>query len=107
MSKKQPPPTPPVMRRADETLEQWRAHQGRWNKHAAKTPGRYWRVSTEGGGRYTPQNEHDDFDELVVQPWFHMERMDDRGWWIRIGDLTSYISIEKDGSVKMRPWEKD
>lgn len=27
-----------------------------------------------------------EFDELVIDHWFHLEQMGDRDWWIGIGD---------------------
>ena len=43
----------------------------------------------------------DGFDELVVGDWLHLERMDRRVWWIRIGDFEADIVIARDGSCRV------
>lgn len=40
------------------------------------------------------------FDELVVGHWFHMERMDNRVWWMRIGEAHINVTLDKDGTIK-------
>lgn len=32
------------------------------------------------------EGEHWEFDELAIDHWFHLEQMNDRDWWIGIGD---------------------
>lgn len=34
------------------------------------------------------------FDELVVDEWLHVERMDRDAWWLRIGDARVWVSFE-------------
>jgi len=41
------------------------------------------------------------FDELVVGQWFHLERMDKRFWWARIGDARIEVHIGKTGQVRV------
>ena len=52
-----------------------------------KTPGRSWRTNSSLDGS---------FDELVIDDWFHLERMDDRRWWIGIGDWHINIYVPRD-----------
>ena len=40
-----------------------------------------------------------EFDELVVGEWFHIERMENRGWWMCIGDVHLFAKIGKDGKA--------
>lgn len=39
-----------------------------------------------------------EFDELVVGDWLHVEQMDTRAWWARIGPITVDIEIHPDGT---------
>lgn len=38
-----------------------------------------------------------EFDELVVGNWFHLEQMDDRDWWMRVGPLAINVRVYADG----------
>jgi hypothetical protein len=48
-----------------------------------------------------PFEAHDEgvFDELVVDDWLHIEQMDRREWWMRIGDARVFIRIAEDGKA--------
>jgi hypothetical protein len=35
-----------------------------------------------------------------VPAWLHVERMRKRTYWMRIGDLSVWVRLRKDGSVK-------
>ncbi len=43
-----------------------------------------------------------EFDELCIDDWFHIEQMDDRDWWIGVGNRDDYwhINIHIDGKGK-------
>src|SRR5262245_18776439 len=43
----------------------------------------------------TPPNTY--FDELVIDDWFHLERMDDDAWWMRVGDKWIWVSLDDNG----------
>jgi hypothetical protein len=70
----------------------------------AKRPGRSWRLSAyyrngikrfeaTDAGKFT-------FDELVVDHWLHVEQMNNRDWWMRIGgDLNLFVHIDGKGKV--------
>ncbi len=60
---------------------------------SCETPGRFWRMQTD---------DLDHFDELVVGQWFHIERMDSRVWWMRIGEQDFMIGISPEGVVSLR-----
>lgn len=51
--------------------------------------------------RYT-RDEDGKVDEVVVgdPAWFHMERMRKRTYWMRVGDMTMWVRLRKDGTVK-------
>ena len=56
-------------------------------------PGKPHRIQVDPGGS---------FDELVVGDWFHMERMDNDWWWMRIGQTTYACIVRKDGTVEFK-----
>lgn len=39
-------------------------------------------------------SDKDEFDELVVGKWFHLEQMDTNQWWMRVGESNFDISIK-------------
>lgn len=43
-----------------------------------------------------------EFDELVIDDWFHLEQMDDRDWWLGVGngDDCWHVNIRVDGKGK-------
>jgi hypothetical protein len=50
-------------------------------------PGKTWRVGArDEGDRPIAVPVTPVFDELVVDPWLHAEWMDERRWWLRVGD---------------------
>lgn len=67
-------------------------------------PGTEWRVLAHrrNGDRVALENEGV-FDELVVGPkaWLHLEKMDTRSWWLRIGNYGFDIRVNDDGSVRL------
>lgn len=57
----------------------------------------------------TGQREHRpgawEFDEVVIDDWFHLEQMDDRDWWLGVGNGDDYwhinIHIDRDGHAQV------
>ncbi len=43
-----------------------------------------------------------EFDELVIDDWFHIEQMDSRHWWIGVGNGDDYwhVNVHIDGKGK-------
>lgn len=67
----------------------------------AEHPGREWRLlAHRADGPLKVQNEGT-FDELVVDHWLHVESMDERQWWMRVGDARLLVSIEPDGRTRV------
>jgi hypothetical protein len=59
-----------------------------------------WRLSYDAcDTHHTRVNVEDagELDELVLDKWFHIERMDNRAWWLRIGDANVWAHIGPDG----------
>jgi hypothetical protein len=77
----------------------------------SQLPGRSWRFQAwgvQGRARHPPirhaSTDHvgpTEFDELVVGDWFHMEQMDHRDWWMRVGPAVINIHIHPDGTQDM------
>lgn len=72
-------------------------------KKKRAVPGSKWRLSAyQKGGRERVNLENAGvFDELVVDDWFHMEQMDTRVWWLRLGQSTCFVHVGKDGYVRV------
>lgn len=63
-----------------------------------KRQGRKWRVSWDSAsGKRCDISDAGDFDELVLDDWLHIERMDDRAWWMQIGDAYVSVVIDRHG----------
>ena len=67
-----------------------------------------WRVLAQGpdGAKIALECKGTVFDELVIGKgkacWFHIEQMDDRRYWMRVGDVDFDITISPAGrSVKI------
>lgn len=47
-----------------------------------------------------------EFDELVIDDWFHLEQMDTRHWWIGIGKDDDYwhvhVHVDAEGVATVR-----
>lgn len=41
------------------------------------------------------------FDELVVGEWLHLEWMDERAWWMRLGDMRVSVSVNAPDDVRV------
>lgn len=45
-------------------------------------------------------------DELVIDDWFHIEQMNTRAWWMRIGNQDDaskvvWVTVDRDGIAKV------
>lgn len=68
----------------------------------AKESGRSWRLlAHQESGDLSIENEGL-FDELVLDHWFHMERMQGRLWWLRVGDARLLVELHEDGSAELK-----
>lgn len=41
------------------------------------------------------------FDELVIDDWLHLEQMDERSWWMRVGDARINIVVHESRRVEV------
>jgi hypothetical protein len=85
-------------------------------------PGYEWRVLAHertGKGRkgtYTGRrvedrsSDHDglvEFDELVIDHWFHLEQMGERDWWMYVAGWMINVSIDATGKPTVRMEQED
>ena len=47
------------------------------------------------------------FDELVLDHWLHLEQMNTRDWWMRIGPYMVNVRVGNDGEAVQVRWELD
>lgn len=61
-------------------------------------PGATWRLLTKNTDGQTALALENDgvFDELVVDDWLHVEQMNERSWWLRVGDARINVEIRQD-----------
>lgn len=107
------------MRGKNETLRSWKKRLAKRSVAMRRRPGASWRTRSVGRtmsldvsssksalAHLAPEKfartvvaENQIFDELVIDDWFHLEQMDDRLWWLNIGDrdLVLWIRIPKGG----------
>lgn len=71
--------------------------EARW----IERPGEDWIVrAREGGvGEAREWGREGVLDEVAIDHWLHMEQMDERSWWFRIGDVWVMASIDELGAV--------
>lgn len=89
--------------------DQSEAERERLARAYAEHPGRSWRLACEPASSFyhpfevkSTDGEHiGDFDELVVDHWLHLEKMDTRAWWLQLGPLTFWVTIATDGEVSV------
>ncbi len=68
----------------------------------AKSPGHKWRVLAHDGHKRIELENKGAFDELVVDHWLHLERMDEREWLLALGhdpEVAIWITVKDDGRV--------
>jgi len=73
--------------------------QSEWVQRCAENPGAEWRVQARDGDRKIEYRNEGVFDELVVDHWLHLEQLDRRTWWMRIGDARLQVAVGENGAV--------
>lgn len=64
-----------------------------------------WRINVKRDTRNEQISDGGELDEVVIGSWFHLEKMDDNRWWMRIGKDGVEVNIV-DGVVSTR-FDKD
>lgn len=68
----------------------------------AKESGQSWRLLVhQASGDLSIENDGL-FEELVLDDWFHIERMQERLWWLRVGDARLLVELNEDGSAALK-----
>ena len=65
----------------------------------AGAPGTRWRFLAHGAQGTTQLENAGVFDELVVDDWLHVEQLDERVWWLRVGDARIMVTLIDDGTA--------
>jgi len=67
-----------------------------------RLPGQERLPATEQTGYHTGSDSlpDTDFDELVVGQWLHVEWMDADRWWMRVGDVVIWITVDPSGDAR-------
>lgn len=61
---------------------------------ASNEPGRRWRLrAVRDGGRSIELQNQGIFDELAVDDWLHIEQMDDKVYWLQVGDVCMWVTV--------------
>ncbi len=55
-----------------------------------------WRLLAHREDRSIELENEGLFDELVVDDWLHIEKMDRNVWWMRLGDACITITLSQD-----------
>jgi hypothetical protein len=67
-------------------------------------PGARWRLKADvapGASivhRSEDQTPETVVDEVVIDDWFHLEQMNDRAYWMQIGDAWVWVEIPEKGA---------
>lgn len=72
------------------------------NDPPAKLPGSSWRLLTHRDTEAISIENDGVLDELVLDDWFHLERMQENLWWMRVGDTRILVEIRAQGAVALK-----
>lgn len=64
-----------------------------------KEAGACWRVLARRGSEAVELENEGVLDEVVIDDWLHLEQMDTRQWWMRLGDARIVITIGPTGKA--------
>ena len=64
---------------------------------APHPPGRRWVVRAREGEALIEIRDRGVLDEVVIESWFHLEKMDDTTYWMRIHDTRVMVYLQAEG----------
>lgn len=73
----------------------------KWQIACAQSPGSRWRLHSYAEDGDFEIEDRGKFDELVVDHWLHVERMDERVWVVRVGERGFLVTVKPDGVVEV------
>jgi hypothetical protein len=71
------------------------------NEMDLKGSGTRWRILAHQSDKSAELENQGVFDELVLDEWLHLEKMDVDEWWLRIGDARIWVSRDESGKVQV------
>jgi hypothetical protein len=116
-----------MMRGRKESLSSWKKRVAKRSRQMRKKPGHAWRVLAQSGKTEVHASSTPELrtslrkvckilrqdasiqifdgppwkgtvlDEVVIDDWLHIEQMDERYWWMRVGEYVLWITIPKKG----------
>jgi len=73
-------------------------------KKRSRRQGSHWRILAwliDGGEKVEQESDGASvFDELVIQPWLHLEQIQDGVWWLDLGGF--HLGVRVDGKGRAR-----
>ena len=60
-----------------------------------------WRLLVRRASEELSIENEGTLDELVLDHWFHLERMQENLWWLRVGDARLFLKLLDDGSTEL------
>lgn len=62
----------------------------------------HWKLLVESpSGKENRFQGESGFDELVVDDWLHVEKMDAKVWWLRVGDARIMVRLSEASSPEV------
>lgn len=71
------------------------------------TPGYRWRTLAHERGRPIEQRNRGQFDELVIDQWFHLEQMDRDRYWMQVAGVHLGVRLRRSGEVDITAWDNE
>lgn len=66
-----------------------------------------WRSKFEADGEMREVRGESGFDELAIGQWLHLERLDEREWWMRVGKARILVRVSETGDAEEVTIEPD
>lgn len=60
-----------------------------------------WRILARQEEKTVELEDQGLLDEVVLDDWLHLERMDVDAWWLRLGDARVLVTIAPTGAVQV------
>ncbi|XXX76644.1 hypothetical protein WMF30_54250 [Sorangium sp. So ce134] len=64
-------------------------------------PGARWRILAHRESSSIEVENQGTVDEVVIDDWLYLEQVNEREWWLRVGDARVLIEIEQHGAARV------